>query len=152
MDKKRRSAILEIKRRLRDLRMELSFLNHRVGARVDLKDADLDCLDVLVRYGPSNPSVLARRAGVHLATMTGILNRLEAAGWIVRDRAENDRRSVLIEAAPHRVGEIFAQYDGMNRALDDILNGYNDSQLGVIADFVQKTTDAGRTATDRLRD
>jgi DNA-binding MarR family transcriptional regulator len=33
-----------------------------------------------------SPSVLARRAGLHPATMTGILDRLERGRWITRDR------------------------------------------------------------------
>jgi DNA-binding MarR family transcriptional regulator len=147
-DRKRR--VLEAKRNLRDLRIELSMLNHRVGTSVDLKDVELDCLDVLVRHGPLNPSALARRTGVHLATMTGILNRLETAGWIVRERAKGDRRSVVVKAVPERVRAIFGQYGGMNRALDEILDGYDESELAIIIDFLKKATEAGRVATDEL--
>ncbi len=71
-DRERRRLVTATKRGLRDLRIELSVLNHRVGNRLELRDIDFDCLDVIVRHGPLAPSVLARRVGVHLATMTGI--------------------------------------------------------------------------------
>lgn len=144
------SVIAEVKRRLRDLRVELALLNNRVGTRVDLSDLELDCLDVLVLHGPLTPSVLARRTGLHLATMTGVLNRLESGGWIERARAEHDRRSVVLKIVPARVRDVFVQYNGMNRALDEILDGFRDAELRVIADFLEKAIDAGRVETERL--
>src|SRR6478735_1474280 len=95
-----------IKRSLRDLRVQLSLLIHRVGGRLDLKDVDLDCLDLLARHGPLSPSALARRAGLHPATMTGILDRLERGGWIERGRDPADRRGVTVQAARGRGTEI----------------------------------------------
>ena len=56
-----------IRESLRDLGAQLSLLNHSVGARLDLKDTDLECLDLISRYGPLSPSALARRAGLHPA-------------------------------------------------------------------------------------
>jgi DNA-binding MarR family transcriptional regulator len=61
-----------------------------MSARLDLKAADLECLDLITRYGSLSPGDLARRAGLHPATMTGILDRLERGGWIDRDRADAD--------------------------------------------------------------
>src|SRR5258708_13049157 len=66
-----------VKESLRDLSAQLSLLNHSVGGRLDLKATDLECLDLITRYGPLSPSALARRAGLHPATMTRILNRLQ---------------------------------------------------------------------------
>ena len=84
--RRRRRLSTAIKESLRELSIQLSLLNHHVGARVDLKDADLDCLDFINRHGPLSPSALARRAGLHPATMTGIIDRLERGGWVARDR------------------------------------------------------------------
>ncbi len=68
-------STVAIKESLRDLRVQLALLNHQVGAKVELKDVDLDCLDLVSRHGPLNPTALARRAGLHPATLTGILDR-----------------------------------------------------------------------------
>jgi DNA-binding MarR family transcriptional regulator len=142
--------VAEAKGSLRNLRIELAMLNHRVGGRADLKDVDLDCLDVLVRHGSMSPTELSRRTGIHAATMTGILSRLERDGWIVRERAETDRRAVVLAPVPERVREIFDHYEGMNVALDEILDGYSDDDLRVIVDFLQRATEAGRRVTDEL--
>jgi DNA-binding MarR family transcriptional regulator len=141
-----------IKLALRDLRIQLSLLNHRVGARADLRDIDLDCLDLMARHGPLSPSALARQAGLHPATVTGIVDRLERAGWVARDRDPADRRAIVIRPLGNRARELIVLYSGMSGAMDDLLANYDETELGVIADFVRRTTEAGRGATDALSD
>ena len=148
----RRRLTSTIKDTLRDLNNQLSLLSHHVGMRVDLKDVDLDCLDLIDRHGPLSPSALAKRAGLHPATVTGILDRLQRGHWIIRERDPEgpDRRAVTVRVLRERGRELYRLYGGMNTSLDDICAGYTDTQLEVVADFLHRTTDAGRTATDDL--
>lgn len=139
-----------IKHGLRELRLQLAVLNLHVGAQLDLNDVDLDCLDMLARHGPISPSVLARRAGLHPATVTGILDRLERGGWIARERDPADRRAVRVRVLPTRASELVRVYSGMNSSMDEICAGYDDAQLELLADFLQRTTGAGRRAADDL--
>jgi DNA-binding MarR family transcriptional regulator len=148
--RRRRRLTAAIKESLRELSIQLSLLNHHVGAHVELKDVDLDCLELVNRHGPLSPSALARRAGLHPATMTGILDRLERAGWVARERDPADRRAVLIRAQRDRGAELFHLYSGMNTSMDALCAGYSDEQLQLLADFLRRTTDAGRNATDEL--
>jgi DNA-binding MarR family transcriptional regulator len=148
--RRRRRLTTAIKESLRDLRSQLSLLNHQVGARTELKDIDLDCLELINRLGPISPSALARSAGLHPATMTGILDRLERGGWVARDRDPSDRRAVVIRARRDRGGELFRLYAGMNTAMDQLCAGYSDTELDLLADFLRRTVDAGRGATDEL--
>ena len=150
MVRHRRRLITAIKGSLRELSNQLSLLNHHVGSRVDLKDVDLDCLELVNRHGPMSPSDLARSAGLHPATMTGILDRLERAGWVVRERDPSDRRAVLVRVRRDRGGELFRLYAGMNAAMDQLCATYSDEQLELLADFLRRTTDAGRDATEQL--
>ena len=148
--RRRRRTTTAIKESLRELSNQLSLLNHHVGAQVELRDVDLDCLELINRHGPLNPSVLARRAGLHPATLTGILDRLERGGWIARDRDPHDRRAVVVRVRRDRGRELFRLYAGMNASMDRICAGYSDDQLELLADFLRRTTDAGRDATDEL--
>jgi DNA-binding MarR family transcriptional regulator len=150
--RRRRRLVTGIKESMRDLGNQLTLLNHQVGARLSVKDVDFDCLEVINRYGPITPSALARRTGLHPATMTGILDRLERGGWIIRERDPNapDRRAVTVRATRDRTAEVYRLYGGMNASMDDICAGYDESQLEVLADFLDRTTRAGRAATDEL--
>jgi DNA-binding MarR family transcriptional regulator len=149
-DRERRRKMAAVLSGLRDLRVELAVLNHRVGKRVRLRDLDFDCLDIISRQGPISPSALAGRLGVHLATMTGVLDRLEQGGWVTRDRAPGDRRAVVLAAPPERQRQVFAEFNGMNIRMGQILAGYSDDQLDTIADFLHRTTAAGRASSDEI--
>jgi DNA-binding MarR family transcriptional regulator len=146
----RRRTANAIKESLRALSTQLSLLNHQVGAQLELKDADFDCLDLIHRYGPLSPSTLARRAGLHPATMTGILDRLERGGWIARERDPSDRRAVVIRALRERGGEIYRLFSGMTGRMDALLAEYDEAELALLSGFLDRVTDAGRVATDDL--
>jgi DNA-binding MarR family transcriptional regulator len=149
----RRRLTLAIKESLRDMGAQLSRLNHEVGGRLNIRTGDLECLDHIGREGPLSPTSLARLTGQHPATLTGILDRLERDGWIARDRDPDDRRGVVVRAERGRGAEVLRLYlveSGMNTALDEILAGYDEAELGTIADFLHRTAGAGRTAADRL--
>src|SRR5262245_37310933 len=107
---RRRRLAAAVKLALRDLRVQLALLNHQVGTHLELKDVDIDCLDIIARHGPLSPTVLARRAGLHPATMTGILDRLERGGWVLRERDPSDRRAVVIRPRPERASELLGLY------------------------------------------
>ncbi|MGN6128271.1 MAG: MarR family winged helix-turn-helix transcriptional regulator [Humibacter sp.] len=142
----RRRATSELKRRFRDVNNQIALLSHHVSAQVELRDIDLDCLDFLAQHGPASPSALARRAGVHPATMTGVIDRLEKGGWIQRERAKDDRRAVVISVRPEAIGAVFRHYDGMNSQLDAVCDSYSPAELELIASFLERAADAGRRA------
>jgi DNA-binding MarR family transcriptional regulator len=148
--RRRRRLTNGIKESLREMNIQLSLLNHHVGAHLELKDADLYCLDLINREGPLSPTTIARRAGLHPATMTGILDRLERGGWISRERDPVDRRGVVIRALRDRNAELFGLLAGMNSAMDQICADYSTAELELLADFLDRTTKAGKHATDVL--
>jgi len=147
-DRKRLTS--SIKQSLRALSIQLSLLNHQVSERLGLNDVDLDCLDLVSRFGPLSPSALAQRASLHPATMTGILDRLERGGWVVRERDPSDRRAVVVRALRDRNAELVRLYGGMNSSMSDICGSYSVAELATLADFLRRTVDAGQGATDKL--
>jgi len=147
---RRRRLTAAIKQSLRALSIQLSLLNHQVSARAGLNDVDLDCLDLVARHGPLSPSALAERTALHPATVTGILDRLERGGWVARERDPSDRRAVVVRARRDRNPELMRLYSGMNSSMNEICAGYGDAELEVLADFLRRTVDAGRSATDKL--
>jgi DNA-binding MarR family transcriptional regulator len=150
--RERRRRLAALTGSLRELNNQLSLLNRRVGARLALRDADLDCLDLLATRGPLGPKALAQLTGLHAATLTGVLDRLQNAGWVVRERDADgtDRRAISVRALPDRFGEVFGLYAGMNSAIAEVCSDYTVEELDVITDFLQRATAAGKDATAEL--
>jgi DNA-binding MarR family transcriptional regulator len=150
--RRRRRLSTEIKESLRELTIELALLNHQVVAHLDFNDGDLPCLDLIARHGPLSPSALARRAGLHPATITGVLDRLERGGWVARERDPADRRAVTVRALRDRSAELLRLYSGMSTSMDEVCAHYTDTELQLVAGFLRRTTRAGQQATDQLTD
>ncbi|MEV8021349.1 MarR family transcriptional regulator [Streptomyces sp. NPDC086554] len=145
-----RRATAGVKQGLRELDAQLTLLNRQVGARVGLKDVDMDCLELINVHGPLSPGALARRAGLHAATMTGVLDRLERAGWIAREQDPADRRGSLVRALRERNAELLKHFAGMAASVDRICDDYPDAELERFAELLQRLAEAGRTAAEGL--
>lgn len=145
-----RRAATVVRQALREAVIQLSLLNHQVGGHLEMRPDDLSCLDLIDSHGPLSPSALSRMAGLHPATMTGILDRLERGRWIERERDPADRRGVRLRVLRERGPEILGLYAGMNDALDRICAGYTPAQLDLVAGFLAQATEAGRTAAEAL--
>lgn len=146
----RRRAINDITDSMRELAVQMTVLNMRAGERVGLRDVDLKALDILMRDGAASASILGRRLGMHPATMTGILDRLEKGGWIVRERDPDDRRAVRVRAAHPKAGEVVQLFMGINDEMAGVFERYDQRQLETLVDFIQSATDAAKTAAGQL--
>jgi DNA-binding MarR family transcriptional regulator len=148
--RRKRQLSADIRASLREATAQVSLLGHHVSDHLDIRDVDFECLDLVGRHGPLTPSALARLAGLHPATVTGILDRLEKGGWLVRERDQADRRAVRVRAVPERGAQILGLYAGMNGSMAEIISTYDEGQLEVIADFLERTAEAGRRAIDEI--
>ena len=147
----RRSRLNQaVREALRDLSAELSLLNQRMSGHLDLKGTDLQCLDLIDSRGPLSPSSLARLAGLHPATITGVIDRLERGRWITRERDPSDRRGVVLQPVPGRRADVLRLASGMNAEVAKICADYSSDDLKLIATFLRRTADAGRTASTQL--
>src|SRR4051794_37009809 len=138
----------ELRTALRDLRIELSLNTYRVAGLTRLNDSDLSVLDTLTREGTQSPATLARRTGIHAATMTGVLARLEKAGWIVRRPDPVDRRAVQIESAG--IARLTEIYRGGNRRLDEIAEGFTEEESAIVLRYLRAAAGAIRASSDEL--
>jgi DNA-binding MarR family transcriptional regulator len=122
-----------------------------VAARQGLSASEEKALDLLERSGPLTAGELARQSGLAPASVTALINRLEAKGFARRVQNPSDRRSVLVEVDPERlyatVAPLFADWVG---SLQELYAGYTDEQLEVILHFLNEAARRQREATARL--
>lgn len=103
------------------------------------------------RHGPLSPRDLTAALGIHPATLTGVLDRLERGGWVTRSPDPSDRRKLLIDVRRERAGELLRLYSPMNRSVAQLCASYRLDQLEVIRDFIWGLAKAGSEAAAALR-
>lgn len=90
-------------------------------------------LGTLRQRGPQRITDLAELEGVRQPTCTGLVNTMEAEGWVARSGDASDRRAVLVELTD-RGREIL---DGITAAraevLDRYLRGLSDEERGLLS-------------------
>lgn len=70
-----------------------------LAKRLAIDAHGLEAMDNLIALGPLTPTELAHRLDISTAAMTLVLNRLEDAGHIRRERHPNDGRKLLVIAS-----------------------------------------------------
>jgi DNA-binding MarR family transcriptional regulator len=75
------------------------------------------------------------RSGLAPASVTGLMQRLEAKGIARRVRHAEDKRKVLIELVGEQVTSAAPYFADFLTGLGTLLEGYTDDQLRVIADY-----------------
>src|SRR5215813_8260121 len=65
--------------------------------RIGINATDLNCLNILSFSGRMTAGELARATGLTTASITGVADRLEEAGYVRRERDPDDRRRVVIQ-------------------------------------------------------
>ncbi|MER5674821.1 MarR family winged helix-turn-helix transcriptional regulator [Pseudonocardia alni] len=85
---------------LRDVVMASDGYRRAEAAGLGIGVTEAVALGELHHHGPLSPSALVTRLGIASASVTALLDRLTAAGLIVRERHPTDRRSVLVVLTP----------------------------------------------------
>jgi DNA-binding MarR family transcriptional regulator len=67
-----------------------------VADAIGINPTDMRCVDVLSRTGPLTAGQLADETGLSSGAMTTAIDRLEAAGYVSRERDPADRRRVVV--------------------------------------------------------
>ena len=106
-------------RALQDLRIGFEIVTERIAKATRLNPRDLGVLDVLHAEGPATPRRLATRTGIHPATLTAILARLQREGRVTRHSNPIDARSALIAISDDTVIELTRLYADINASLLD---------------------------------
>ncbi|HEY3889225.1 MAG TPA: MarR family transcriptional regulator [Caulobacteraceae bacterium] len=122
-----------------------------IAARLGVNSTDLECLDLIVMRGPVTAGDLARATGLTTGAITGVIDRLERAGFAAREPDPADRRKVRVRALPAIEQSIAPLFQPMAEATAAVLAAYDEAQLAFALDFLTRVNAAAVEAMTVLR-
>jgi DNA-binding MarR family transcriptional regulator len=134
----------------REFTFELIRHQQAIADKLGLNLTDFKVLGLLHRRAEMTPKALTETTGMSAAAMTTVIDRLEEAGYVERQRRGADRRSFTVHAAKGSEGKVERLYKSLLLASQALLPNYTEREAALIADFVRKSTEILRTATAKL--
>jgi DNA-binding MarR family transcriptional regulator len=126
----RRVLLDAVSMRMREVTGLSVLYSQAMALRLGINSSDLECLD-LVSLGSSDVTAgaLAKSTGLTSGAITGVIDRLERAGFVKRLRNGADRRKVTVVASPTMRRQSPPLGAPMRKAIAGVLTRYSDDQL-----------------------
>jgi MarR family transcriptional regulator, organic hydroperoxide resistance regulator len=142
-DIQRQLGDLEVRvlERLRAFAADYTYVNRQLATWLGVHTADAaayaEILYAQDRGEPLTPAQLAKRLAMTSGATTSLLNRLEAAGLIVRSRESADRRVVTLRSDPAIRREAPRFFGPLAERLDAVMSGYSAEFLDRMAECLE---------------
>lgn len=115
--------------------------HHAVAERLGLGPTDHKCFDLLREHGAMTGSELATITGLTTGAITGVVARLERAGYLRREPDPYDKRKQILCPAQERAHDFKAAFDPIRNDMTRLLEHFDVRQLTTIAEFLTGSTD-----------
>jgi DNA-binding MarR family transcriptional regulator len=150
----RARALSELARELRQFNGLGASYFRAVAARAGMNATDAQALDILAATGPATAGRIAELMGVTTGAVSQMLDRLEQAGRIRRERDPEDGRRVIVRLAP---GEDAARdlgplLDAIGQRWSEVAGQYDDAQIALLSEFIRRANAVSRAEILRLRE
>lgn len=149
---KARAALLgELEEAMRRSSAQGVLYGQAVANVAGIANSDLECMDILYLEGRVTAGRLAEVTGLTTGAITGVVDRLEKAGFVRRERDEADRRKVFIAVVPETAKRIGQLYVPMQQAMEKVFSAYTDEELRLLLRFANEGYEGVVAATAALK-
>ena len=131
----------------------MQLMGQAAADRIGINATDLNCLNLLSFSGQMTAGQLAKATGLTTASITAVIDRLEEAGFVRRERDAADRRRVVVRLVTERaVREVASVFLPLVQAWQQLAERYTDDELRLIVDFYGQLEQVLRDHIGTLRD
>ncbi|MFP7762030.1 MarR family winged helix-turn-helix transcriptional regulator [Marisediminicola sp. LYQ85] len=139
----------EVSWAFREANRAASELDAALARRLGLKHTDYEAMGHLMSTRePLGPNGLAQRLGITAASATELVDRLESAGHLSRERSTTDRRRVELHATPESVARIITELQPLFAGFDDIAQGLSETERAVVTTYLRAVSRETRRFID----
>jgi DNA-binding MarR family transcriptional regulator len=115
-----------------------------------LHPTDLEVLDLIVLRETVTAGDLAAATGLTSGSVTALVDRLAARGYVTRRRDEADRRRMLISVVRAATAPIEAAYEPRRIAMRTLWSSFDDATLRAVTGFLTRSTDLLVRCTEEI--
>ncbi|RAP00052.1 MarR family transcriptional regulator [Petrotoga sp. 9PW.55.5.1] len=94
---------VEMEKLIREICSKVKSEGRKVLKEVNISPAQFDVLQTVYFKGPKMLSEISKRLGITKSTTTGLIRRLELAGYLVREKSKKDKRVFVVAITPQGV-------------------------------------------------
>lgn len=150
---KREEIIQAINEKFTEMSTETILFHQGVADVVGLHITDHKCMHFIHRFGAMPAGRLAELTGLTTGAVTGIIDRLEEAGYVRRTNDPKDRRRTIIEPIRNKKLERKLEmiFIPLHERMHKLLSSYSDSELTLLLDAVTKSVELTHEESKKLR-
>jgi DNA-binding MarR family transcriptional regulator len=131
----------------------MQLMTQAAADRVGINATDMQCLNILSFRGQMTAGELAKATGLTTASITGVVDRLEEAGYVTRERDAHDRRRVVVKIVLDRaLRDVASIFVPLLRSWREMAALYSDDELRLIVDYYGRMEQIFRDHLARLRE
>lgn len=136
----------EVSWALRSLNRANADVERALAEHMSLRPMDYDAIGHLMESerSPLGTLELAARLRISPGSATELVDRLEKAGHVARERSPHDRRRVQLTVQPPAIDRVLGGLTPLFRSLDALADEYTEEQQEVIADFLRNAAQRTR--------
>jgi len=144
--------IQELNRQLRYTSATSVMFSQVVADKVGIHSTDNECLDFLLLNGPSTAGQLSELTGLTTGAITTVIDRLEKAGYVKRERDKDDRRKVIVAPNTEKIyAELTPYIMPMGVAVDTLCQAFSADELAIILQFITQANAAALQVIAEVR-
>jgi DNA-binding MarR family transcriptional regulator len=143
--------IEELVRQFRTSGNQDAAFDNVAAGRLGLNQTDLHCINIIENGGGIGAGDLAAQAGLTTGAVTGVIDRLERAGFARRVADAGDRRRVKVEATPEfyrRSGKIWGPL--REDWGSQLSKRFTAEQLEQVIEFLRATNELSERHLERI--
>ena len=139
--------------RFREMSTETIMFHQAVADELGLYITDHKCMDIIHRFGAMPAGKLGEMTGLTTGAITGMIDRLEKAGYVRRANDPKDRRKTIVEPVRNKKLErkIEMIFTPLHEKMHEFLSSYSDAELSFLLDAMAKLIEQTREESNRLR-
>lgn len=126
-------------------------MDEAAARAMGISAGDARCLDIVDRRGRVSAGQIATEAGLSSGAVTGVIDRLEAKGYVRRVPDPGDRRRVLVEITDKQREEVQRLYYPLKEMADERFSRLSEEELRLLSEFHQLSAEINERRAAEIR-